>query len=134
MNKTAIAAAAAVLALPLLCGDGFAAGGEPDWNACGELTGWDSVRECQENAVAYWDKRLNAAYGKQKKDCPTAQCPKKLQEAERAWIRYRDLMEEAAGEAAGGYEAKQTAIEARAKTRYLATKHQTLVLERMLDD
>ncbi|MCR5259000.1 MAG: DUF1311 domain-containing protein, partial [Desulfovibrio sp.] len=110
------------------------AGGEPDWNACWNVTGWGNVRECQEKAIAWWDRRLNAAYQRQKKACPTAQCPKKLLDAERAWIRYRDLMEEAAGEVAGGYEAKQNAIVARAKARYLATKHQTLLLERMLDE
>ena len=43
-------------------------------------------------------------------------------------------MAEAAGEAAGGYKAKGAMIEAMDKTRYLATKHQTLVLEMRLED
>jgi len=85
--------------------------------------------ECQDRVVAWWDKRLNAAYQKQKKQCSTAECPKKLQEAERAWIRYKDLMVQAAYEAAGGHEAKQTAIEAGENVLYQLTKQQALLLE-----
>ncbi len=134
MKKFAIAAMAAALSLPLLCQDCSAAGGEPSWEACDDLGGNANVRMCQDKVVAYWDKRLNAAYQKVKKNCGTAQCPKKLQNAEREWIKYRDLMVEAAGEAAGGYEAKGSMIYAMEQTRYLATKHQALVLEHLLDD
>ena len=65
------------------------------------------------------------------KQCSTAECPKKLQKAERAWIRYKDLMVQAAYEAAGGHEAKQTAIEAREHVRYRLTKEQELLLEHL---
>ena len=43
-------------------------------------------------------------------------------------------MAEAAGEDAGGYKAKGSMIKAMEQTRYLATKHQTLVLESRLDE
>ena len=134
MKQFAIAALAAALSLPLLCPDCSAAGGEPGWEACDEQESRHEVRECQRKVIGYWDKRLNAAYQKVRKNCETAQCPKKLQEAERAWITYRDLMIEAAGEAVGGYEAKGTMIEAREQTTYLATKHQALVLEKLLEE
>ena len=132
MKKFAIAALAATL--PLLCPDCSAAGEEPSWEACDEQASNHEVRECQSKVIGYWDKRLNAAYQKVRKNCETAQCPKKLQDAERAWIKYRDLMTEAAGEAVGGYEAKGTMIEAREQTTYLATKHQALVLEKLLEE
>lgn len=93
--KKLILAASAALFLPLFTVECFA-GEEPKWETCADLDGWSNVRECQDSVVAWWDKRLNAAYQKQKKQCPTAECPKELQEAEQAWIRYRDLMVQAA--------------------------------------
>ena len=102
---------------------------EPKWEACEDLGGWTNVRKCQDRVVAWWDTRLNVAYQKQKKQCSTAECPKLLQEAERAWIRYKDLMVQAAYEVAGGREAKQTAIEAGEHVRYQLTKQQALLLE-----
>lgn len=130
MKKLILTVAAAALFLPLSAGYGTA-DEEPKWESCGDLDGWSNVRECQDRVVAWWDKRLNAAYQKQKKQCSTAECPKKLQEAERAWIRYKDLMVQAAHEAAGGQEAKQTAIEAGENVRYRLTKGQTLLLEHL---
>ena len=79
--------AAAALFLPLSAGCCFA-GEEPTWEACENLDGWKNVRQCQDQVIAWWDKRLNAAYQKQKKQCSTAECQKKLLEAERAWIRF----------------------------------------------
>lgn len=134
MKKTVIAVLAATLSLPLLFPDCSAADEEPSWEACGELDGDDNARMCQDKAATYWDKRLNAAYQQVSKNCNTAHCRKKLREAERAWIKYRDLMAEAAGEDAGGYKAKGSMIKAMEQTRYLATKHQTLVLESRLDE
>ena len=134
MKKTVIAVLAATLSLPLLFPDCSAADEEPSWEACGELDGDDNARMCQDKATTYWDKRLNAAYQQVSKNCNTAHCRKKLREAERAWIKYRDLMAEAAGEDAGGYKAKGSMIKAMEQTRYLATKHQTLVLESRLDE
>lgn len=134
MKKTVIAVLAATLSLPLLFPDCSAADEEPSWEACGELDGDDNARMCQDKAATYWDKRLNAAYQQVSKNCKTAHCRKKLREAERAWIKYRDLMAEAAGEDAGGYKAKGSMIKAMEQTRYLATKHQTLVLESRLDE
>ena len=134
MKKTVIAVLAATLSLPLLFPDCSAADEEPSWEACGELDGGDNARMCQDKAATYWDKRLNAAYQQASKNCKTAHCRKKLREAERAWIKYRDLMAEATGEDAGGYKDKGSMIEAMEQTRYLATKHQTLVLESRLDE
>ncbi|MCR5258165.1 MAG: lysozyme inhibitor LprI family protein [Desulfovibrio sp.] len=134
MKKTVIAVLAATLSLPLLFPDCSAADEEPSWEACGELDGDDNARMCQDKAATYWDKRLNVAYQQVSKNCKTAHCRKKLREAERAWIKYRDLMAEAAGEDAGGYKAKGSMIKAMEQTRYLATKHQTLVLESRLDE
>ena len=130
MKQLILTVAAAALFLPVFGGSCFA-GEEAKWESCEDLDGWGNIRECQERVTAWWDKRLNAAYQKQKKQCPTAECPKKLQEAERAWLKYRDLMENAAVEAAGGREAKQTAIEAGAKTRFLLTKQQARLLEQL---
>lgn len=130
MKKLILTVAAAALFLPLSAGY-CTADEEPKWEACGDLDGWNNVRECQDRVVAWWDKRLNAAYQKQKKQCSTAECPKKLQEAERAWIRYKDLMVQAAYEAAGGHEAKQTVIEAGENVRYQLTKQQALLLEHL---
>ncbi|MBQ1844416.1 MAG: DUF1311 domain-containing protein [Desulfovibrio sp.] len=133
MKKTAIAILAAAISLPLLCPDCSAADEEPIYEACSELVGSDA-RMCQDKATAYWDKRLNAAYQQVRKSCRTAQCREKFRNAERAWIEYRNLIAEAAGEDAGGHKAKGSMLEAMDQTRYLATKHQTLVLESRLDE
>ncbi len=133
MKKTAIAILAAAISLPLLCPDCSAADEEPSYEACSELVGSDA-RMCQDKATAYWDKRLNAAYQQVRKNCRTAQCREKFRNAERAWIVYRNLIAEAAGEDAGGHKAKGSMLEAMDQTRYLATKHQTLVLESRLDE
>ncbi len=133
MKKTAIAILAAAISLPLLCPDCSAADEEPSYEACSELVGSDA-RMCQDKATAYWDKRLNAAYQQVRKSCRTAQCREKFRNAERAWIVYRNLIAEAAGEDAGGHKAKGSMLEAMDQTRYLATKHQTLVLESRLEE
>ncbi len=134
MKQFAMAALAAALSLPLLCSNCSAAGGEPSWEACFEQNTRNEERECHGKVIDYWDKRLNAAYRKVRKNCETEQCPKMLQDAERAWIKYRDLMTQAAGEAVGGYEAKQFMIDAQEQTIYLATKHQAIVLEKLLEE
>lgn len=130
MKKLILTVAAAALFLSLSAGY-CRADEEPKWEFCGKLDDWSKVRECQDQVVAWWDKRLNAAYQKQKKQCSTTECSKKLQEAEQAWIRYKDLMVQAAYEAAGGHEAKQTAIEAGEKVRCQLTKQQALLLEHL---
>ncbi len=132
MKKFAIAALAA--ALPLLCPDCSAAGGEPSWETCDKQNTTSEARICQGEVIDYWDKRLNAAYQKVRKNCETAQCQKKLQNAERAWIKYWELMIDAAGEAAGGYEAKGFMLDAQYLTNYLAKKNQTLILEKLLEE
>ena len=62
------------------------------------------IIECTAMATKHYDRKLNANYKAAMKNCETRReitgssgvdlCKKKLREAERAWIRYRDLMAE----------------------------------------
>ena len=62
------------------------------------------IIECTAMATKHYDRKLNAKYKAGMKNCEARReitggsgvelCKKKLREAERAWIRYRDLMAE----------------------------------------
>ena len=62
------------------------------------------IIECTAMATKHYDRKLNANYKAAMKNCEARReitggsgvelCKKKLREAERAWIRYRDLMAE----------------------------------------
>ena len=60
------------------------------------------TRECMRKAHAYWDRKLNENYRAAKESCSSKACAKKLLEAERAWLKWRDLMAELLYESRGG--------------------------------
>ncbi len=76
----------------------------PGYDACIEKS--DGVTadmiECMNKAHAYLDKRLNDVYKKARADCEDDACRKKLLDAERAWIKYRDAMADAVWAMNGG--------------------------------
>ena len=76
----------------------------PGYNACMEKAYGDDVetRECMRKAHAYWDRKLNENYRAAKESCSSKACAKKLLEAERAWLKWRDLMAELLYESRGG--------------------------------
>ena len=83
------------------------AGGEelaPGSDACLEKAYGNDVetRDCLRKAHAYWDRKLNENYRTARESCLSKSCAKKLLEAERAWIKWRDLMAELLLESRGG--------------------------------
>jgi uncharacterized protein YecT (DUF1311 family) len=60
--------------------------GEPG-RECGVST--PEMVECVNEKTAYWDKRLNAAYGKALKEAEGKQ-REPLRAAQRLWVQYRD--------------------------------------------
>ena len=108
MKFTGIAAA---IAAALLCSAALA-DSEADFNR--EVPGYEKcmkkatantdILDCISIARKHYDKLLNDNYKKAMKHCEVRReitggsgvklCKKKLKEAERAWIKYRDLMAE----------------------------------------
>ena len=76
----------------------------PGFNACMDRSGGVTANmiECMNDAHDYLDKRLNQVYKKARTECEDDACRKKLLEAERAWIKYRDAMSDAVWAMNGG--------------------------------
>jgi uncharacterized protein YecT (DUF1311 family) len=63
----------------------------PDQNKCNEEANTPAIEDCYEKRIAFWDKRLNQAYGQLMafhKDEPKRAAA--LKTAQLAWIKYRD--------------------------------------------
>ena len=72
----------------------------PGYSQCMDASGGVTGRmmDCEGEAIAYWDKLLNANYRKAMAACDsgdaadTAACRERLKQAQRAWMKYRDSM------------------------------------------
>jgi uncharacterized protein YecT (DUF1311 family) len=63
----------------------------PDQNKCSDEANTSAIEDCYEKRIAFWDKRLNQAYGQLMavhKDEPKRAAF--LKTAQQAWIKYRD--------------------------------------------
>ena len=79
------------------------------------------IVECIDLAAKYYDRKLNDNYKAAMKQCDARaeddgkavaeQCKAKLKEAEKAWIKYRDLMAEYLSQVNGGSVASMDLIE-----------------------
>ena len=135
MGKWSVSLPLAVLAAFCLCGTGAAEEElAPGYDQCMDKaqTTSDYV-ECADDAFCHWDVILDENYQKAMKRCPydteeaCAAYVRKLREAERAWLRYRDATVEFLSQKLGGshdrVEASVFAAEAtRAQARLLASE------------
>ena len=68
----------------------------PGYGACiGRASGSSAgMLQCGSEAFAYWDKKLNASYKKAMDRCPDESCRKNLKDAERAFVKYKEGMQD----------------------------------------
>ena len=68
----------------------------PGLDACIERSngGDRAMTQCYHEAYEYWDKKLNAYYKKAKASCESDSCSKKLLAAQRAWVQYKEKMQD----------------------------------------
>ena len=85
---------------------------------------------CAEEEFTFWDKRLNAAYKKARQACADDACRKKLQDAQRLWIQYKEAMNAVVLRGIGSEEDMVGPLNA-VSFRTEETKKQTKILERL---
>ncbi len=68
----------------------------PGFGACIERSnGGDiAMTQCAHEAYEYWDRKLNIYYKKAKASCESDSCRKKLLSAQRAWVQYKEKMQD----------------------------------------
>jgi uncharacterized protein YecT (DUF1311 family) len=78
-------------AIFLLCGAALAQDNSKTYSACMEKSGGVTINmvECTHNELTLWDKKLNATYSVTMKTLSPFQ-KKKLVDAQRLWISFRD--------------------------------------------
>ena len=67
----------------------------PQYNACMDKAATTAAMlECLDAAYRFWDGTLNANYQAAKQDCASKEVQDRLLKAQRAWVKYKELMQE----------------------------------------
>ncbi len=81
--------------IPIHAASVFAEELAPGYNACmDKASATTEMMECLSKAYQHWDAKLNANYKKRMKQCESKEEKERLLKAQRAWLKYKQDMQE----------------------------------------